>query len=118
MAISLNSFLQTHPYKRKDYLEHICGFLKISRNGTAETLRARIVVVVVVSPGTEVRRKPRTTGVAQVGGGRLRRKKKREGRESTKESDDGNRVRPKGPNVKRRGGCVTVEKMMSRMTSK
>lgn len=41
--MSLNSFLQTHPYKRVDSLKHICTALKISTNGVAETLRSRII---------------------------------------------------------------------------
>ena len=41
--MSLNSFLQTHPYKRKDCLEHLCAFLQLSKNGTVESMRARIV---------------------------------------------------------------------------
>ena len=43
MPGSINSFLQTHPNKRKDYLEHICEYLKLSPNGTVDTLRSRIV---------------------------------------------------------------------------
>ena len=41
--MSLGSFLQTHPYKRKDCLEHICKTLKLSTNGIVETLRSRII---------------------------------------------------------------------------
>ena len=41
--MSLNSFLQTHPHKRKDCIEHICMFLGLSKNGTVESMRARIV---------------------------------------------------------------------------
>ena len=44
MPMSLNSLLQTHPYKRKDCLEYICAKIKVPSNGcTADTLREKIL---------------------------------------------------------------------------
>ena len=44
MPMSLNSLLQTHPYKRKDCLEFICAKIKVPSNGyTADTLRQKIL---------------------------------------------------------------------------
>ena len=43
MPLSLTSFLQSHPFKKKDCLEHICKSLKLSSNGTVETMRTRII---------------------------------------------------------------------------
>ena len=46
MSPSLSSFLQTYPFKRKDCLEHVCETLKMSKNGTCDTLTARIIAYV------------------------------------------------------------------------
>ena len=43
MPESLNTFLQTHPYKKVDCLKHLCSELKLSGKGVAETLRTRII---------------------------------------------------------------------------
>ena len=44
MPMSLNSLLQTHPYKKKDCLEFICAKIKIPSNWyTADNLRQKIL---------------------------------------------------------------------------
>ena len=53
MPLSLNSLLQTWPYKKKDCLEHICKAQKLSPNGVADTLRQRILTHVEKRPETE-----------------------------------------------------------------
>ena len=53
MPLSLQSLLQTWPYKRKDCLEHICKTQKLSPNGVADTLRYRILTHVENRPEIE-----------------------------------------------------------------
>ena len=43
MTVSLQALLETHPYKTKACLEHICSALGLSAHGTVVTLRKRIV---------------------------------------------------------------------------
>ena len=55
MSPSLSSFLQTYPYKRKDCLEHVCETLKMSKNGTCDTLTARIIAYVDDNMETDIK---------------------------------------------------------------
>ena len=55
MSPSLSSFLQTYPYKRKDCLEHVCETLKMSKNGTCDTLTARIIAYVDDNTETDIK---------------------------------------------------------------
>ena len=43
MPETLNTFLMNHPYKKINSLQHICSSLNLLTNGTAETLRNRIL---------------------------------------------------------------------------
>ena len=43
MPLSIESLLETHPYKVKECLEKVCRKLNLTSNGTTKALRARIV---------------------------------------------------------------------------